>query len=712
MTAACPACATIPDRPARADPASDHVLHLPDIHCAACIAGVEDALGDLPGVTSARVNLSLKRVFVAAPALTDATLIDTLAAAGHRAQRLDTSRLAKQSDASRDLLTRIGVAGFAMMNVMLLSVAVWSGAAGSTAHLFHLVSSAIAVPAVAYAGRPFFASALNSLRGGRLGMDVPISLAILLATGVSLANALGGVERHGWFDAALALTFFLLVGRYLDEAGRRAARSAAAELAALEAPQALLLEGEAERIVDAASLNPGDLIRVRPGDRLPADGTIISGRTDLDRSALTGETQPAAAGPGDDVVAGETCLTGLLTVRVDRAGRDTALSRMADMVATAENQRSRHSGLADRAARIYAPAVHLLSAAAFLGWWAATGDFGRALEVAISVLVITCPCALGLAIPAVSTVATARLFRRGLLVKSPTALERLAEIDEVAFDKTGTLTTGTLVMEGNPAAKDLALAAGLAAASSHPVSRAIRVAAEERGIAPAEITELTERPGDGVEGLYEGRRVRLGRGDWIGATGEAAVWLDSGAGAPLPFDMGEALRPDAAETLAALSRAGLPATLLSGDRPGAVARMAERLGIAEAKGAMTPEAKVAWVEAEAAAGHRVLMVGDGLNDTGSLAVAHAAIAPGSALDAARSAADVVLLSNDLTAIPTALSTAKAATARMRQNIAIAAAYNAISIPVALAGFATPLLAALAMSASSLAVTLNAMRKSR
>ena len=713
MTAACPACVDLPAPAPRADPAADHVLYLPDIHCAGCIAGVEEALGRLPGVLSARVNLTLKRVFVAAPGLGDAALIDALAGAGHRAQRLDAARLDRRGAEARDLLTRIGVAGFAMMNVMLLSVAVWSGAADATAGLFHLVSAAIAVPAVAYAGRPFFASALMSLRSGRLGMDVPISLAILLATATSVVGALDGGARHGWFDAALALTFFLLIGRYLDHAGRSAARSAAADLAALEAPQALLIEGARERIVAADALRPGDLVRVRPGDRLPADGTIVAGRTDLDRSALTGETAPATAGTGDPVSAGETNLSGVLTVRVDRAGRDTALSRMADLVATAEAQRSRHSGIADRAARVYAPAVHVLSAAAFAGWWAATGDAGRALEVAISVLVITCPCALGLAVPAVSTVATARLFRRGLLVKSPTALERLSEIDEVAFDKTGTLTTGAPALDDRTEARHLALAAGLAAASAHPVSRAIRAAAEARGIAPVVVTEITEHPGDGVEGCSDGRRVRLGRAAWVGAaTREGTVWLDPGRGAPVPLRIEETPRPDAARTVGALHRAGYRTALLSGDTPGAVARIATRLGLTDAAGAMTPPDKAAWIEGRQAEGHRVLMVGDGLNDTGGLAVAHAAIAPASALDAARSAADVVILSGDLGTIPGALATARSATARMRQNILIAAAYNAVSIPVALAGFATPLLAALAMSASSLAVTLNAMRGER
>ncbi|WP_073327750.1 heavy metal translocating P-type ATPase [Wenxinia saemankumensis] len=685
-----------------------HLLHLPDIHCGACIAGVERALGAAPGVRAARVNLTRKRVAITAPGLDAATLVAALAEAGYRAQPMDAARTGADRT-PRDLLTRIGVAGFAMMNVMLLSVAVWSGATGATAQVFHLVSAAIAIPAVAYAAQPFFGSALQALRARRLNMDVPIALAILLASLASLAAAFDLAPNDGWFDAALALTFFLLIGRYLDTAGRAAARSAAADLAALDVPQAIRLEDGRERVVPAADLAPGDLILLRPGDRLPADGEIVSGRCDLDRSALTGESQPAPAGPGDPVAAGETCLTGALTVRVLRAGRDTALARMAETIAAAEGQRTRYAGLADRAARLYAPAVHLLGAGTFLGWLAATGDGWRALDVAISVLVITCPCALGLAVPAVSTVATGRLFRAGLLVKSPTALERLSEVDIVAFDKTGTLTTGTPRLAVRPDDAALAAAAGLARHSAHPMSRAIVAAAEAAGLAPAPVRDIAEHPGDGVEGWLDGRRLRLGRAAFAGGAGDG-LWLGRDGTAPVALPMAETLRPGAAPATAALAAAGYGTALLSGDAAGPVRRLAAETGIAEAHADLRPADKTAWVEARQDEGHRVLMVGDGLNDTGPLAVAHAGLSPGSALDAARSASDVVALSGDVGAVPLLLRTARGAMARMRQNIGLALAYNAISIPLAVTGHASPLVAALAMSASSLTVTLNAMRR--
>ena len=709
MTAACPACPG--DLPATPTPAARDglLLHLPDVTCAACIGTVESALLALPGITDARVNLSRKQVSVHGPNLDAETLIAVLARAGHRAQVIDASLLAGQGSEMRGLLMRTGVAGFAMMNVMLLSVAVWSGAAGTTEQLFHLVAAAIALPAVAYAARPFFASALTALRHGRLNMDVPIALAILLAALVSLIGAVQGADRHSWFDAALALTFFLLIGRTLDHAGRNAARSAAAELAALNVPTALRLAAGGQQVVPAGKLAAGDLIALRPGDRMPADGIVTTGRSDVDRSALTGESAPFAVAPGDPVAAGETNLSGPLTVRVTRAGADTGLNRLAALVATAETQRSRYAGIADRAARAYAPLVHLLGLAAFIVWWQMTGDAWRAIDVAIAVLVITCPCALGLAVPAVSVVATGRLFRKGLLVKSRTALERLAEVDLVAFDKTGTLTTGAARLTGVPAAADLALAAGLAAGSAHPYSRAIVATAQERGIAPVALHAITERPGLGITARHGQRAVSLGRPGWIGVSGDG-VALSRGDGSTTLFTFTEEIRPDAAATVARLHAAGIATALLSGDTPAACARVAETLGITDLSAAMTPAAKARWVAARATEGRRVLMVGDGLNDTGALAAAHASVAPGSGLDAAQAAADVVLLSGQLSGVADLLTVSRRSLHRMRQNIWLSAGYNLIAVPIALAGLATPFLAALAMSLSSVSVSLNALRR--
>jgi Cu2+-exporting ATPase len=714
--AACPACVAPPPRAEAApDMPARIMLSLPGIHCAGCISAVERALSAVPGVTSARVNLTLKRAAVdAAPEITAEKLVGTLSGIGYEAHELDPGTIAVTDNdrAGRDLLMRLAVAGFAMMNVMLLSVAVWSGAEDATRDLMHWISAMIALPTIAFSARPFFANALTALSAWRLNMDVPISLAIILAAGMSLyETAMSG--RHAYFDAALSLTFFLLAGRYLDHRTRASARSAAQELAALEVPRAMKLTAAGETATPIAELVPGDLVRVRPGARVPVDGVVTEGTSEIDRALLTGESLPVFAGPDSAVSAGEVNLTGPLTVRVSARGEDTKLHKIAELVALAETARNRYTSLADKAAAAYAPGVHLLALFAFLGWMIASGDMRLSLNIAIATLIITCPCALGLAVPAVTTAASGRLFRRGVLLKSATALERLAEVDTVVFDKTGTLTLGTPELNGadRHAATDLAVAAALAEGSSHPLAMALAAAAREAGIAPAGLTGIREVPGYGVEGDWGGRRARLGRADWVGAPQAegTATWLGIAGAEPVRFDFTDELRPGAAEAVAALRAAGCRVMLMSGDSDRAVAAIAGRLGIALFEARALPEDKAARIEALHAEGHKVLMVGDGLNDTGALASAHVSISPASALDAARVASDIVLLGRDLSALGDCLATARSARKRIKENFAIATAYNAVAIPIALAGFATPLAAALAMSTSSITVSLNALR---
>ncbi|MDP5306023.1 heavy metal translocating P-type ATPase [Paracoccus spongiarum] len=724
---ACPACDAAPlaGRLAEAggagrDAGGTLILSLPAAHCAACISDVERALTGHPGVRTARVNLTLRRVTVDAPGLAADELIPVLARIGHEAHELDPEALsATAADRQgRDLLMRIGVAGFAMMNIMILSVAVWSGAEAATRDLFHWISAAIALPTIAFAGRPFFASAAASLRARRLGMDVPISLALVLATAISVYETTQS-GHHAYFDAAVMLCFFLLIGRYLDHRTRAIARSAAAELTALEVPRALRIGPEGEQAVAVASLRPGDLIRVRPGARVPADGEITEGRSEIDRALLTGETLPVPAGPGQMLSAGEVNLTGPLVLRVTAAGRDSSLARLTALVEAAEAARGRHASLADRAARAYSPAVHLLALASFAGWVWATGDLRLAVNIAAAVLIITCPCALGLAVPAVATAASGALFRRGLLIKDGTALERMAAVDTVVFDKTGTLTMGQprlAAAEVLPAdLRPVALA--LAQGSAHPLSRALAEALA--GDRAAALEAQREWPGQGVSALWQGRRVRLGRADWLGIAEDgadrpgSAAWLSvEGRGAPIRLDFTDRLRPGAASCVARLRADGRRVILLSGDRPAAVAALAAELGIAECHAGVDPQGKAAAVAALAEAGARVLMVGDGLNDTAALARAHASISPASALDAARVASDMVLTGHDLAPVAEALVIARRATARIRENFAISVIYNLVAVPVAIAGLATPLIAALAMSTSSITVTLNALRLRR
>ncbi|SDL36860.1 heavy metal translocating P-type ATPase [Aliiruegeria lutimaris] len=720
---ACPACEAAPmaRRLAASGALEDKpeqgalMLSLPGIHCALCITTVEKALMAHPGVRSARVNLTLRRATVEAePKVTAEALVKTVNGVGYEAHEMDPSALSTTATdrQGRELLMRLAVGGFAAMNVMLLSVAVWSGAADATRDLFHWISAAISIPAIAFSGQPFFRNAWAALRHGRLNMDVPITLAILLALGTSLYETAHSGE-HAYFDAAISLTFFLLAGRYLDHRTRAIARSAAEELAALEVARADRLTADGEQTVDVADLVAGDLIRVRPGGRMPVDGVITEGTSELDRSLLTGETLPVFAEPGRVVSAGEVNLTGPLVIEVTAAGKDSSLHRMADLVAMAETTRNRYTSLADKAAGLYAPGVHILSLVAGLGWYFYTGDARLAINIAAAVLIITCPCALGLAVPAVTTAASGRLFRKGMLIKSGTALERLAEVDTVVFDKTGTLTLGAPELDASEShdREEVALAAGLARASSHPLSRALYEAAKAAGIEAAEVSGIIEVPGYGTEGSWSGKRVRLGRAAWVGAEPghKTAAWLAVEGEAPVCFTFTDRLRPGAEEAVRNLKEIGLHVALISGDAAPAVHAFAARIGIEDVTAEALPEQKAARIAELAAQGRKVLMVGDGLNDTAALAAAHASLSPASALDAARVASDLVLLGEDIAPVASAVTTSRSAVHRIKENFTIATVYNFIAVPIAIAGWATPLAAALAMSASSITVSLNSLR---
>lgn len=715
--AACPGCIAVPADTVSAAPPTEAnlALSLPGIHCQGCIAAVERGLNAHPGVHGARVNLTLKRATIQAdPTVSAADLVATLETIGYEAHELDPGALSVTGSdrAARDLLMRLAVAGFASMNVMLLSVSVWSGASDATRDMFHWISAGITLPAIAFAAQPFFRNAWAALSKRRLNMDVPIVLAIVLALATSLwETALSG--EHAYFDAALTLTFFLLAGRYLDYRTRAVARSAAQELAALEVPRAWLLRDGQETEVPVADLRIGDLILVRPGGRMPVDGVVIEGQSELDRSLLTGETLPVFAGPDLVVSAGEVNLTGPLVVRANAVGQETSLHRMADLVAIAESGRSRYTSLADGAARLYAPGVHILSALSFVGWFLYSGDVRVALNIAAAVLIITCPCALGLAVPAVTTAASGRLFRKGMLIKDATALERLAEVDTVVFDKTGTLTAGTPQLTNLEGFSDteLGVALALAQGSSHPLSVALVRATRAAGTSPADVTDRSEVPGFGAEGTWQGQRVRLGRAAWVGGQGtrQTAAWLAIGQDQPRAFLFEDSLRPGAAETVRALQADGKDVLLFSGDTSGAVEAVAQRLGIDKWVAETLPQDKAQRIAMLTEQGRKVLMVGDGLNDTAALAAAHVSISPASALDAARVASDIVLLGQDLEPIGPACITARQATRRIRQNFTIATVYNVIAVPLAVAGLATPLIAALAMSASSITVSLNALR---
>jgi Cu2+-exporting ATPase len=685
------------------------------LDCAACVWLIESLLARNPAVTKARVHLSTRRLSLAwrGPPSDANAHAGLVAALGFRLAPYDALAVTAEDDReARDLLRALAVAGFAAANVMLLSVAVWSGHDGSmgeaTRTMFHWLSAAIALPAVAYAGQPFFRSAFAALRAGRTNMDVPISIGVTLACLVSLHEAWAG-EQHAYFDSAITLLFFLLIGRYLDRRARGRARHAVRALMALTTRTVTILlpdGGTASRRVDA--LVPGDVLLVAAGERLGADGLVSEGASTLDAALVTGESVPQSVAPGSRVFAGMVNLGAALRVRVTASGEQTLLAEIVRLVEAAERGRSRFVALADRVARAYAPVVHATALLTFLGWFLLGGlAWDRALLVATAVLIITCPCALALAVPVVQVVASTRLLRSGVLLLSPTALERLAQIDHVVLDKTGTLTLGRPELVEAPEDPEVRRgAASLAAASRHPLARALARTLPE--VPPAD--GVVEHAGQGLAT----HGSRLGSAAFCGVAapaddGRSELWFAHDGEPPQRFAFADRLRPDAADAVAALQARGLEVELLSGDRPAVVAEAAHAAGIASWRAEATPASKVERLAALAAEGRKVMMIGDGLNDAPALAAAHASLSPTSAAEATQNAADAVFQGDALAPAVETLDVARRADRLVRQNLALALLYNLSAVPLAILGEVTPLVAAVAMSSSSLLVIGNALR---
>lgn len=696
------------------------------MHCAGCLRKIERNVGEMPGVSSVRANLSTKRVAVRwDPAKANAaSIVDKLASIGFEAVPFDPKLIgALDESEGRSLLRALGVAGFAAANVMLLSVSVWSGLVSdmepATRALFYWMSALIALPAIAYSARPFYRSAYAALKHGRMNMDVPISLAVTLATTMSLVQTVVNA-RHVYFDASITLLFFLLIGRYLDVQARNKACSAAQNLLGLRATAATLVDADGTyRSVSIDSLEPGMIVSVAAGARVPADGVVAGGVSDVDTSLVTGESVPEAVKTGAHVFAGTLNISAPLTVRVTARDENSLLSEIVRLMEAAEQGRSAYVRIADQAARIYAPSVHILAASTVALWLLMGAGFTVAITNAIAVLIVTCPCALGLAVPVVQVVATGRLIRRGVLVKSADGLERLAGADTIVFDKTGTLTLGRLELVNGAAVApaDLAVAASLARVSRHPLARAL---ADYVGMRPLPVlTEVHEEPGQGLEGNLDGAAVRLGNRLWAGATkgdGElhagSELWLRRGDGSTFCFRFTDTLRFDAVETIAALKARGFEIELLSGDRMPAVKAAAEALGIATWRAEARPDAKIARLKELAAQGRKVLMVGDGLNDAPALRAAHVSFSPATAADVSQIAADFIFQGAKLGPLVEAVDVSRKSRRLVFENFALALAYNAVAVPLAVAGFVTPLIAAVAMSTSSITVTLNSLRLNR
>ena len=698
-------------------------LMVDGVTCAACVWLIESALAREPALLDGRVNFTTRRLTLRwkGPAADAARYVELVHGLGFRTMPFDPRRLeGADTAAERDLLRALAVAGFAAGNIMLLSVAVWSGhvqgMGPATRDLMHWLSALIALPAIAYAGRPFFRSAIAAVRSGRTNMDVPISIGVILAAAMSLFETIHS-GAHAYFDSAVTLLFFLLVGRYLDLRARGRARAAVAHLLSLAtAPVTVVQDDGRAALRFPGDVKIGETVLCAAGERIAVDGRVVQGRSDLDTSLVTGETLPATAQEGGSVFAGMVNLTAPLRIRVSASGESTLLAEIVRVMEAAEQGRARFVALADRVARLYAPVVHVLAAATFVAWFGFGGiGWQAALLNAVAVLIITCPCALALAVPVVQVVASGRLSRQGILLKSATALEKLAQIDTVIFDKTGTLTLGALALEDAPGRDpvDLRFAAAMAQSSRHPLARALVRACPEA----AAVSGVTEHPGRGLSLAGVNGETRLGSRAFceIAGIGEAAgpeLWLTRPGPAAVRFAFSDVMREDAIEVVARLKQQGLHVELLSGDRPAVVAAVARATGIESWKADCDPAGKCAHLDSLRRARRRVLMVGDGLNDAPALAVAHVSISPASAADISQTVADIVFQGRRLTPVLEALRTARRSERLIVQNLALAILYNIGAVPLAMAGLVTPLLAAAAMSSSSLIVIANALRLGR
>ena len=704
------------------------------MYCAACTLTIEQAIGGLPGVESVQVNGSTATARVVwTPQLGQPSdWWRALERAGYRGLPAgDELQAQPRHRERRRLLWRWLVAGFCMMQVMMYAVPAYVAQPGEMTPdieaLLRWASWMLTVPVLLFSCQPFFASAWRDLRHRRIGMDVPVALGILIAFGASSAATVdpgGPLGSEVWFDSVTMFVFFLLSGRLLEQRLRdRTAGSLEALMRRLPASvERRRADGSFERVA-VRRLQPGDVVRVLPGEAFPADGTVLEGDSRVDEALLTGESEPLPRRAGDAVIAGSHNLAAALLVRVDRVGEDTRYAAIVALMERASVDKPRLARLADRIAAPFLLAVLAAAAAAAAAWW--PSGPGHALGIAVAVLIVTCPCALSLATPAATLAAAGALARRGILVRRLEALEAAAGVDTVVFDKTGTLTrdrmsvTQVRTRPGVQPQEASELAAALARRSLHPASRALAAASGPGSWQASGVQEIAGRGLQGTVSAGDGqpaRTLRLGSADLCGAPDNAGATaqahLADGHGWLASFDLDESLREDALPAVASLQQRGLDVQLLSGDRTRPVQRLAGRAGIASSRGGQSPEDKLAHVRSLQAEGRRVAMVGDGLNDGPVLASADLSFAMGQGTPLAQSRSDFVVLGGQLDAIPAVLALARRTRRIVRQNLAWAAGYNAVCVPLALVGWMPPWLAGLGMAASSLLVVANAARLSR
>jgi Cu2+-exporting ATPase len=716
-------------------------LILEGITCAACVWLNEKHLKSLPGILEVQINYSTHRAQITwdERRIQLSDILEAIAQIGYQAHPYDPDRQQKLlENERRQQLKRLGLAGALGMQVMMIAVALyfgdWTGMETKFQRFFHWISLLLTIPVVLYSAQPFFSSAWRDLRQWRAGMDVPVSLGILGAFTASVWNTITG-HGHVYYDSVVMFVFFLLSARLFELAGRRHSSQATERLVQMSPSVATRLlpqqEGLAEEAVAVAELQPGDRVRIRPGEAVPADGVILQGRSSIDESLLTGESLPVPKGPNDALVGGSINVESPLEMRVERVGRDTALAYIHRLLDRAQSEKPPITQLADRAASWFVAAVLLLAAGVAIYWW--NIDPQNWLEISIAVLVVTCPCALSLATPTAITAGTGALTRNGLLATHGHTLESLAKATHVVFDKTGTLTEGHIQLlkvhtySNLGSDRVLQIAAALERHSEHPIAKALVAAAKLPGPVAEEVEN---RPGGGIKGIVEGLDYALGSAGFISEQcgmamdsstvdklllgGNTVVFLAGQDGLHAAFELGDKIRSDAHALLQRLQADGLTLWLLSGDQVSVTHRVAKSVGIQpeHAIGGLSPDEKLKHVQALQAKGAVVAMVGDGVNDAPVLAGAQVSVAMGSGAQVALVSADMVMLSTHLSALATAIELGRKTRHIIRQNIVWAVTYNLLALPAAAMGYVAPWMAAIGMSASSLLVVANALRLTR
>jgi Cu2+-exporting ATPase len=700
-------------------------LSLPDMHCGACIGRIENALIKLDGVHKVRANLTNKSVSINwSNDMDPQQFVQRLHELGFHP--ILSAEQQQHSDLQLNAYIRaLAVSGFAAGNVMLLSVSVWAGADQTTKLWFHWLSALITIPAVIYAGRFFFRSAFHAVRSGKTNMDVPISVGIVLACSLSVYDTVMHADRV-YFEAAITLVFFLLIGRTVDHLVREKASKAISGLQALEPAGAYRIKPDGSKsFVRVNALVPGDVILVDVGSRIPADGTVLSGVSDINSELVDGESVPKTVSPNQSVLSGTLNLSAPLEITVTASAADSFLASIQQLVRYGEGSKGPYRKIADKVSSLYTPFVHGAALLAFLGWYFVSGDLHRSLSVAISVLIITCPCALALAVPMVQAIASQRLFAVGVVMKNGAALEKANLIKTIVFDKTGTITDGLPVVSATSEYSDsmLMLAQQLTQHSEHPYAKAIQtLQVSDPDLVAADnlraVNHIKDVPGMGIEATTDQGVVRLGKRSWaLGHTfalphtdieqSESVLTMNADIVAEFKFE--HRFRAQAKQAVDRCQDQGFELVLLSGDTHATVRSTAAQLSIANWFAQCMPEQKLQKVLSYAEQGKGVLMVGDGLNDAGAMAAATASVAPANAAGVSRTVADFVFLRPSLMAVPDVLSVANQAHSLIKQNFSIALLYNAVALPIAFAGLVTPLVAAIAMSTSSVLVVANAMR---